>query len=227
MWLINSLAIPAERIASSCVASIATTVAPSADAVDSQWSPSFEKLSFEINSFTVSNSTSSTTSFPSSKHLTASMCVIFLTAAVMAFIFLPTFFPRTGKFGVKERVTQLCCSSSGTTWKSQALSSERIYFLSGPVRPSTTWVGGLRRIATTDLMGVLRLMFRFSLAFRPCSTIFCRASIASTASALRRDPSYSGSFKKCTESLFPRFTGFELPPPSAASAKDGCNFRRC
>mmetsp|Transcript_1963 Transcript_1963/g.4157 ORF Transcript_1963/g.4157 Transcript_1963/m.4157 type:complete len:207 (+) Transcript_1963:2861-3481(+) len=205
-------------IASSCVVSRATTVAPSADGVDSQWSPSFEKLSFEINSVSVSSSTSSTTTFPSSRALTASACVMFFTAAAMVFIFFPTFFPSSLKFGVNERVTQSCCSSSGTTTKSQPLSSDKMYFLSGPVSPSTTWAGGLRRMATTDFTGVRRLMFRFSRAFRPCSTMVCRASIVSTAFALRRDSSYSGKFKKCTESLFPRMTGLALPPPLAASA---------
>mmetsp|Transcript_42556 Transcript_42556/g.102572 ORF Transcript_42556/g.102572 Transcript_42556/m.102572 type:complete len:243 (+) Transcript_42556:552-1280(+) len=227
IWLIISRAIPAEIMASSCVVSNATTIEPSADPVDSHCSPSFEKLIFETNSVTASSSMSSTTSLPDSRHATASSWDIFRTAVLTAFIFFPSFFPRTGKLGFRERVTQSCSSSLGTTTKSQALSSERMYFFSGPMMPSTTCGAGLRRMATTDLTGVRRLMFRFSRAFRPCSTMDCNASIASTAEWFSLDSSYLGRCKKWTESLFPGITGLVLPPPLAASAYDGWSFRRC
>jgi hypothetical protein len=72
IWLMSSRDIPAEMMASSCVQSNTTTQDPSADGVASQLSPSLENENLDNNSVAASSSMSSTTSFPSSRHLTAS-----------------------------------------------------------------------------------------------------------------------------------------------------------
>mmetsp|Transcript_9549 Transcript_9549/g.26757 ORF Transcript_9549/g.26757 Transcript_9549/m.26757 type:complete len:250 (-) Transcript_9549:2484-3233(-) len=169
-WLMSSLDFPADKMASSWVQSMATTTSPSWLGVASHSSPSLEKESLDTTSVLVSMATPSTSNDPLSRAATASSCVRPVILALAAFMFFPSFFPRILKSGMRERVTQSCSFSLGMTWKSQALSSERMYVLSGPVIPSTTTCDGLRRTTATLLMGVLRLILRFSRALRPSST---------------------------------------------------------
>ena len=167
---------------------------------------------------TAFNVNPSTSSVPHFIHATACSCVNATTAFWTSFIFLPNFLPTSLKFGMSDNVTHSCSCSFGTTLKSHVFNSDRIYVFNGPVIPATTCSAGSRKMTVTFLTGNFKLILRFSRAFRPCSTILCNVTIASTACGFNRLSSYCGNRKKCTESLLPAMTGFDVPPPLAASA---------